>query len=118
VAKGAPNRTSSRVFRLKVRSPKIMEHQQHAMSMGWGRFGAMIAVSTIIMFFLMYQLVYSGDHALFSLTRLVSAVVMGCVMTAVMLAFMWKMYRPTAVKATVLATAVVGVRRSSATWLS
>jgi hypothetical protein len=85
-----------------------MEHQQHAMSMGWGRFGAMIAVSTIIMFFLMYQLVYSGDHALFSLTRLVSAVVMGCVMTAVMLAFMWKMYRPTAVKATVLATAVVG----------
>jgi hypothetical protein len=85
-----------------------MEHQQHAMKMGWGRFGAMIAVSTVIMFFLMYQLVYSADHALFSLTRLVSSVVMGCVMTAVMLAFMWNMYRPAAIKAAVLAGAVLG----------
>ena len=75
-----------------------MEQQQHSMSMGWRRFAAMIAVSTIIMFFLMYQLVYSWDHALFSLTRLVSSLVMGCVMTAVMLAFMWKMYHPNAAK--------------------
>ncbi|WP_334161242.1 DUF305 domain-containing protein [Phenylobacterium sp.] len=85
-----------------------MEHQKHAMSMGWGRFAAMIAVSTAIMFFLMYQLVYSADHALFSLTRLVSALVMACVMTAVMLAFMWKMYQPNAAKIAVLAVAVVG----------
>jgi len=35
-----------------------MEQQQHKMQMGWGRFAAMIVVSTIIMFFLMYQLVY------------------------------------------------------------
>lgn len=61
---------------------------------GLGRFAAIIVVSTVIMFFLMYQLVYSWDHALFSLTRLVSSLVMGCVMTAVMLAFMWKMYHP------------------------
>ena len=61
-------------------------------SMSWGRFAAMIATSTFIMFFLMYQLVYGWEHALFSLTRLVSSFVMGCVMTAVMLAFMWKMY--------------------------
>ena len=85
-----------------------MEHQQHSMSMGWGRFGGMIAVSTAIMFFLMYQLVYSAEHALFSLTRFISALVMGCVMTAVMLAFMWKMYRPVAAKAAVLAGAVIG----------
>lgn len=85
-----------------------MENQGHQMSMGWGRFGAMIAVSTAIMFVLMYQLVYSADHALFSLTRLVSALVMGCVMTAVMLAFMWKMYRPPATKIAILAAAVVG----------
>ena len=78
------------------------------MSMGWGRFGAMIAVSTAIMFLLMYQLVYSADHVLFSLTRLVSALVMACVMSAVMLAFMWQMYRPTAAKAAVLAGAVIG----------
>lgn len=62
------------------------------MSMSWGRFAAMIAASTIIMFFLMYQLVYSADHAEFSLTRAISSLVMGCVMAVVMLAFMWSMY--------------------------
>lgn len=82
--------------------------QQHAMNMGWGRFAAMIVTSTVIMFFLMYQLVYSWDHALFSLTRLVSSIVMGCVMTAVMLVFMWKMYQPRAMKIIVLATSVFG----------
>lgn len=82
--------------------------RQPPMSMGWGRFAAMIVTSTVIMFFLMYQLVYSWDHALFSLTRLVSSLVMGCVMTAVMLAFMWKMYHPNAAKLAVLAGAVVG----------
>lgn len=85
-----------------------MKHQQQTMSMGWGRFGAMILVSTAIMFLLMYQLVYTADHALFSLTRFVSALVMACVMTAVMLAFMWKMYRPAVAKVAVLAAAVVG----------
>jgi hypothetical protein len=83
-------------------------NQQHEMGMGWGRFAAMIATSTVIMFFLMYQLVYSWDHALFSLTRLISSLVMGCVMTAVMIAFMWSMYRPQAAKIFVLAAAVVG----------
>ena len=79
-----------------------------AMSMGWGRFAAMIGVSTILMFGLMYQLVYSLDHVLFSVTRLVSSLVMACVMTAVMLAFMWKVYRPDAAKIAVLVAAVVG----------
>jgi hypothetical protein len=82
--------------------------QQHAMNMGWGRFAAMIVTSTVIMFFLMYQLVYTWDHALFSLTRLVSSIVMGCVMTAVMLAFMWKMYQPQAAKMIVLAASIIG----------
>lgn len=78
------------------------------MSMGWLRFAGMIATSTIIMFFLMYQLVYSWDHALFSLTRLVSSAVMGCVMTSVMLVFMWRMYRPQAAKVAVLAVSILG----------
>lgn len=86
----------------------MAEEQHQGMNMGWGRFAAMISVSTLIMFFLMYQLVYSWDHVLFSLTRLVSSFVMACVMTAVMLAFMWKMYRPHAVKIAVLAGAVIG----------
>ncbi len=71
-------------------------NENEQMGMRWGHFAAMIATSTIIMFFLMYQLVYSWDHALFSLTRLISSLVMGCVMTAVMVAFMWRMYRPQA----------------------
>lgn len=84
------------------------DRNQHKMSMGWGRFAAMIATSTVIMFFLMYQLVYSWDHALFSLTRLVSSLVMGCVMMAVMLVFMWSMYRPETAKMMVLGAAVLG----------
>lgn len=67
----------------------------------------MIATSTAIMFFLMYQLVYSPDHALFSLNRLVASLVMGCVMTAVMVAFMWSMYEGRVAKLAVLAAAVV-----------
>ena len=78
------------------------------MGMGWGRFAAMIVTSTVIMFFLMYQLVYSWDHALFSLTRLMSSLVMGCVMTAVMLAFMWRMYQPEVAKFAILAVAILG----------
>ena len=61
------------------------------MSMGWGRFAAMIATSAFIMFFLMYQLVYSTEHAMFSLNRLVASLVMASVMSVVMLGFMWSM---------------------------
>src|SRR5688572_12683209 len=83
-------------------------NQHREMRMGWGRFAAMIVTSTVIMFFLMYQLVYSWDHVLFSLTRLISSLVMGCIMTAVMLVFMWSMYRPETAKIIVLAVAVIG----------
>ena len=77
------------------------------MTMGWGRFFAMIAVSTLVMFPLMYQLVYSADHATFSLTRLVSSVVMGCVMAVIMLGFMWKMYDGAGTKLAVLIGSIV-----------
>ena len=80
-----------------------MEQQQNAMTMGWGRFAAMIGASTVIMFFLMYQLVYSAEHAMFSLNRLLAALIMGGVMTALMLAFMWKMYQPQSAKIAALA---------------
>lgn len=85
-----------------------MDQDRMGRGMSWGRFAAMIAVSTLIMFVLMYQLVYRWDHALFSLTRFLSSLVMACVMTAVMLGFMWKMYRPDAVKLAVLGVAIVG----------
>lgn len=78
------------------------------MSMGWGRFAAMIATSVVIMFGLMYQLVFSLDHALFSLNRLVASLVMGCVMTIVMLGFMWSMYEGKITKIAVLLLAATG----------
>ena len=52
--------------------------QQQEIKMGWGNFAAMIAVSTLIMFPLMYQLVYSWDHVMFSMNRLIAALVAGC----------------------------------------
>ena len=82
-------------------------HEQHSMHMGWGRFAAMIATSTVIMFFLMYQLVYVFDHALFSLNRFVASLVMACVMAVVMLGFMWSMYKGKAVKVAVVGIAAV-----------
>lgn len=85
----------------------MQQHDQSMTSMGWGRFVAMIATSTAIMFFLMYQLVYSPEHATFSLTRFVGSLVMGCVMTVVMLGFMWGMYEGKVTKLAVLAVAIV-----------
>jgi hypothetical protein len=84
-----------------------MEHGEQMRGMGWGRFAAMIATSTLFMFFFMYQLIYSADHVTFSLTRLVSSFVMGCVMTVIMLGFMWSMYKGMAIKVAVLAGALV-----------
>jgi hypothetical protein len=80
---------------------------QQKQGMGWGRFAAMIAVSTFIMFFLMYQLIYSLDHALFSVNRLIASLVMGCVMAVVMLGFMWPMYKGKGAKIAVLVVALL-----------
>ncbi|MBG6120247.1 MULTISPECIES: DUF305 domain-containing protein [unclassified Sphingobium] len=77
------------------------------MKMSWSRFVAMIAVSTTVMFPLMYQLIYVPDHATFSPTRLVSSIVMGSAMTVIMLSFMWKMYEGQKTKIAVLVGAVV-----------
>jgi RsiW-degrading membrane proteinase PrsW (M82 family) len=82
-----------------------MDQQKQMMGMGWGRFAAMIGISAVIMFFLMYQLVYSLDHATFSMNRVIASLVMGCVMTVVMLGFMWSMDQGTVIKITVLAGA-------------
>jgi hypothetical protein len=80
------------------------------MSMSWGRFAGMILTSTVVMFFLMYQLVYEEDHLFFSLNRLIASLVMGCVMTLVMLGFMWGMYKGERTKVFVsLAAVVLGV---------
>ena len=87
-----------------------MEHEKQDMSMGWGRFAAMIITSVVVMFFLMYQLVYAWDHATFSRNRMVASLVMGCVMTIIMLGSMWSMYKGKATKMLVLiGAALLGI---------
>lgn len=86
---------------------KSPEEHKEMDGMGWGRFAAMIATSIFIMFFLMYQLIYSLDHALFSVNRTLASLLMGCVMTLVMLSFMWSMYKGRGTKIAVLASAAV-----------
>ena len=83
------------------------DQRETSMGMRWGRFAAMIATSTVIMVFLMYQLVYSYDHALFSVNRLIASLVMGSVMTVVMLSFMWSMYKGRGTKIAVLISAAL-----------
>ena len=84
-----------------------MDEKKHAEMMGWGRFAAMIGTSTFIMFFLMYQLVYESDHLMFSVNRLLASLIMGAVMTAVMLGFMWSMYEGQGTKTAVAVGSVV-----------
>jgi len=92
--------------------------QKQMMGTSWGRFAAMIATSTFIMFFLMYQLIYSLEHATFSLNRLIASLLMGSVMTLVMLSFMWSMYKGLGTKiavvvfATLLGALLLFVNRS------
>jgi uncharacterized protein (DUF305 family) len=59
----------------------------------YGRFGAMIATSTVAMFGLMYLNTYAWDHIRFSETRLWMAIVMGACMAGIMLGFMMGMMK-------------------------
>ena len=61
--------------------------------MSYGRFAAMIAASTVIMFGLMYLNTFAADHIWYSQTRTWMALLMGAAMTVIMLGFMWSMYR-------------------------
>ncbi len=71
------------------------EEKQHGMTSGYGRFAAMIATSTIVMFGLMYINTYAFDHVRWSETRFYMALLMGGVMAIIMLGFMFNMYRST-----------------------
>ena len=57
------------------------------------RFVAMIAVSTVIMFGLMYLNTYEADHVFFSETRAYMALLMGATMAVIMLGFMLHMLK-------------------------
>ena len=60
--------------------------------MGYGRFFAMIATSTLVMYGLMYLNTYAIDHVFYSQTRMWMALYMGAAMAIIMLAFMLGMY--------------------------
>lgn len=75
--------------------------------MSYMRFLAMIAVSTIVMFGLMYLNTYAWDHIFYSQTRTWMAIYMGASMAVIMLGFMWKMYAGTAQKLAILAAAAL-----------
>lgn len=73
--------------------------------MGYGRFAAMIATSTVVMFGLMYLNTYLVTHVFWSETRAYMALLMGATMAIIMLAFMLKMYSSRAVNAAIFAGA-------------
>ncbi|GAB5374370.1 MAG: hypothetical protein AcusKO_08320 [Acuticoccus sp.] len=75
--------------------------------MHYGRFLAMIATSTVVMFALMYLNTYLIEHVFWSQTRAYMALVMGAAMLVVMLAFMLSMYRNRALNVLLVAAAVV-----------
>ncbi|UGS90722.1 DUF305 domain-containing protein [Ralstonia wenshanensis] len=75
--------------------------------MSYARFGAMIVVSTVVMFGLMYLNTYEIEHVLFSQTRMWMALIMGAAMSAIMLAFMWNMYAKAALNVAILLVSAV-----------
>jgi hypothetical protein len=60
--------------------------------MSYSRFATMIVASAAVMYGLMYLNTYELDHVFFSQTRMWMAFIMGAMMAAIMLAFMWSMY--------------------------
>jgi hypothetical protein len=75
--------------------------------MSYRRFALMIAVSTLVMFGLVYLNTYEPDHVRFSQTRAWMALMMGGVMAALMIGFMWGMYRDKRLNAAILAGGVL-----------
>ncbi|WP_375292561.1 DUF305 domain-containing protein [Sphingomonas melonis] len=93
-----------------------MEDQKSKMmGMGYGRFAAMIATSTVVMFGLMYLNTYALSHVEFSQTRMWMAVVMGATMGVIMLGFMWSMYKNMKLNLAILAGCVIAF--AAALWL-
>ena len=76
------------------------------MKNSYGRFAAMIATSTVVMFGLMYLNTYALDHIFFSETRTYMALLMGATMAVIMLSFMLNMYENKRVNIGIFATSI------------
>ncbi|SFC23741.1 DUF305 domain-containing protein [Tropicimonas isoalkanivorans] len=75
--------------------------------MHYGRFFAMIATSTVVMFGLMYLNTYLVSHVFWSETRAYMALVMGATMAVIMLAFMLSMYTNRSLNIAIFAGSIV-----------
>ena len=83
--------------------------------MSYARFAAMIAVSTVVMFGLMYLNTYALDHVFFSQTRTWMALLMGGTMAVIMMGFMFTMYKNRAANVGII---IVGIAVSAVSlWL-
>ena len=87
----------------------------HRSGGSYGRFAAMIATSTVVMYGLMYLNTYALDHVFFSQTRAWMALYMGAAMAVIMLAYMLGMYANRAVNAAIFAGA--GLAFALGLWL-
>ena len=79
--------------------------------MSYGRFFAMIATSTVVMFGLMYLNTYLWTHVFWSETRAYMALLMGATMAIIMLGYMLSMYSSKMVNA-----APISPTRACASW--
>lgn len=92
-----------------------MHDNKGGMNMSCGRFGAMIATSTLVMFGLMHLNTHAPSYVLFSQTRTWMTIVMGATVAIVMIGFMWSMYPSRRANLGVVAGSIVAFTR--ALWL-
>lgn len=84
----------------------FVSNEEVAMKM-YGKFGAMIATSSVAMLGLMYLNVYQADHVYFSQTRAYMALLMGAAMAVIMLSFMRSMYTSRKVNMGIMAGSIL-----------
>ena len=75
--------------------------------MSYARFAAMVLISTIVMYGLMYLNTYALDHIFFSQTRAWMALVMGATMAVLMVGFMWGMYKNIAANIAIVVASIL-----------
>lgn len=90
-----------------MNSNPMAERSQKKLMGKYGRFAAMIATSTVVMFGLMYLNTYQLNHIYFSETRAYMAVLMGATMAGIMLGFMLSMYSSRKTNASIFIGSVI-----------
>lgn len=96
-----------RPFVARLNSLTELQNAKRKDGMSYGRFGAMIGASTVIMHGLMYLNTFQLDHVYYSQTRLWMALIMGATMAILMLFFMWSTYERTRMNVAIVVASVV-----------